>query len=144
MRDDAVGALDEAVPQTGDRAPDAGELRRHGVGYPLRLFDLLRGTEHVLLVHVVEGNVAQRLADLADWARQPTPGVRIVGVLQSDAARDQLHVPVLYDEDGAFAAAYGAGDACFLVRPDGYIGWRGTFWRDRGLTAYVKSVFVTN
>ena len=48
VRDDAVGVLDDAVPQAGDRAPDAGELRRHGIGYPLRLFDLLRGTEHVL------------------------------------------------------------------------------------------------
>ena len=138
VRNDAVGVLDDAVPQAGDRAPDAGELRRHGIGYPLRLFDLLRGTEHVLLAHVVGGDVAQRLAELADHVRQLPPIVRIVGVVPSDATSDQPDVPVVHDEAGAFAAAYGTRDACFLVRPDGYIGWRGVSWRDAGLAEWLQ------
>ncbi len=36
----------------GDRAPDANGLRHRRVHFPLRLFDILRGPEHVLLVPV--------------------------------------------------------------------------------------------
>jgi len=121
VRDDALGVMDEMVRQAGDGAPDAGA----GIGYPLRLFDLLHGTNHVLLAHVVDGNTVQRLTDLADCARQLPSGVRIVAVVQSDAAADQPSVAVVHDEEGAFAAAYSTRDACFVVRPDGYIGWRG-------------------
>ena len=39
---------DALVPRAGDRAPDAGGLRRHGVDFPLRLHDVLRGTGHSL------------------------------------------------------------------------------------------------
>ena len=39
-------------PMPGDRAPDVAGLRRRGVGHPLRLHDLTRGTRHTLLVYV--------------------------------------------------------------------------------------------
>ena len=39
-------------PRPGDRAPDVLGLRRKGVGFPLRLFDVFRGTDHVLLIYV--------------------------------------------------------------------------------------------
>ena len=45
------------------------------------------------------------------------------------------------DTEGALSAAYGAQAAVFLVRPDGYIGWRGRSWRDAGLLAYLGRVF---
>jgi len=82
--------------------------------------------------------VAQRLAELADHVRQLPPIVRVVGVVPSDATSDQPDVPVVHDEAGAFAAAYGTRDACFLVRPDGYIGWRGVSWRDAGLAEWLQ------
>src|SRR5581483_5233922 len=44
------GALDGG-PQPGERAPDAAGLRREGLEFPLRLFDLFRGTHHTLLVY---------------------------------------------------------------------------------------------
>ncbi len=37
-----------AEPAAGDRAPDVGALRRRNVSFPVCLFDILRGTEHVL------------------------------------------------------------------------------------------------
>jgi hypothetical protein len=39
-----------AGPRAGDRAPDAQGMRRDHLGFPLRVFDVLRGTEHVVLV----------------------------------------------------------------------------------------------
>ena len=38
------------LPAAGDRAPDASGLVRDGLGYPQRLFELLRGPEPVLLI----------------------------------------------------------------------------------------------
>ena len=50
LRDEAG---DAAAPlRAGDRAPDAQGMRRLGFGFPLRLFDLLRGTGHVLLAQL--------------------------------------------------------------------------------------------
>jgi hypothetical protein len=41
------------------------------------------------------------------------------------------------DPDGAFARAYGQHSAMFLVRPDGYIGWRGDLSHRDGLIAHL-------
>src|SRR3712207_2117726 len=61
------GAAEAGYPAAGDRAPDAGGLLRRGLGFPLRLFDVLRGTEHVLIAHLPPGGEAsEKLADLAD------------------------------------------------------------------------------
>lgn len=38
-------------PQPGDRAPDVYHLQRQGLGFPVRIFDLLRGTAHKLLIY---------------------------------------------------------------------------------------------
>ncbi|MDX2168271.1 MAG: FAD-dependent monooxygenase [Deltaproteobacteria bacterium] len=49
QQDDAGAAsFSDGAPRAGERAPDARGLRREGSGAPLRAFDLLRGTRHVL------------------------------------------------------------------------------------------------
>jgi hypothetical protein len=140
VRDDATG-LDPAVPAAGDRAPDAGGLRRHGVGFPLRLFDVLRGTEHVLIAHLPNAGAPAQKAELAAFAAQLRERVgdrvRVVVVATAQEVPEQPSVAVYYDERGEFAAAYGAQATSFLVRPDGYIGWRGRSWGDKGLFAYL-------
>ncbi len=40
-------------------------------------------------------------------------------------------VTLYYNAEEAFAAAYGAQQIALLVRPDGYVGWRGPSWRAR-------------
>ncbi len=123
-------------PAAGDRAPDAGGLRRHGVGFPVRLFDILRGTEHVLVVHLGERDAAD-LSILARelLARCPLP-LRVVGIHGGGVA-EQPDVALYHDASGSFAQAFGAPPAAFLVRPDGYVGWRGRSHRDDGLAAYI-------
>ncbi len=122
VRDDG-GA---AGPQAGDRAPDASGLRRHGVGFPLRLFDVLRGTEPVLLVHGHAGALP-RIA-----------GLRVV-VVSASAMEDRYGATMLHDAAGEFAAAY--GDSAWLVRPDGYVAWRGPSADHPGLTDSLGRVF---
>ncbi len=139
VRDDAT-SLDAAVPAAGDRAPDAGGLARHGVGFPLRLFEILRGTGHVLVAHFPGADAAQQMASLAGLARDARSRLRIVAVT-SALLPDQPGLTLLHDRQGAFARAYGGTDASFLVRPDGYIGWRGQSPRDHGLLEYLDRMF---
>ena len=50
--------------------------------------------------------------------------------------------PTIRDAEGAFAAAYGAGPAVFLVRPDGYVGFRSAGLDRDGLLAALGRVFA--
>jgi 2-polyprenyl-6-methoxyphenol hydroxylase-like FAD-dependent oxidoreductase len=140
VSDDAKD-LDTAVPGAGDRAPDACGLTRLGIGFPLRLFDVLRGTEHVLVAHVAGADARQSVADLAAWAgetrSQLGPHLRVVAVTRAEGISDQPGIAVLHDPKGAFADAYGLQATSFLVRPDGYIGWRGLSWRNTGLLCHL-------
>jgi 2-polyprenyl-6-methoxyphenol hydroxylase-like FAD-dependent oxidoreductase len=145
VRDDVRDA-NTPGPVAGDRAPDAHGLWRQGVGFPLRMFDILKGTEHVLLAPVSETDTARGLADLSRWAQQLPAQLqtrlRVVAITQESAA-DQPNIALYHDRDGAFAKAYGARSTGFLVRPDGYIGWRGASWRDEGLAAFISRTFQT-
>jgi hypothetical protein len=138
VRDDARD-LDPAVPGAGDRAPDAGGLRRHGVGFPLRLFDVLRGTEHVLIAYLpsAPAGTTKLAAFTAQLEARVGNRVRVVVVTAAQAVQEQAGVAVYRDGQSEFAAAYGAQAASFLVRPDGYVGWRGRSWDDEGLIAYL-------
>jgi 2-polyprenyl-6-methoxyphenol hydroxylase-like FAD-dependent oxidoreductase len=142
LRDDASD-LGAAVPNVGTRAPDAGGLARHGIGFPLRLFDVLRGTEHVLVAHCTAANERRETADLAAWARETHAQfgahLRIVAVT-GESVPDQPGIAVLHDHGGAFADRYGPRGTSLLVRPDGYIGWRGRSWRDAGLRSHLSGI----
>jgi 2-polyprenyl-6-methoxyphenol hydroxylase-like FAD-dependent oxidoreductase len=108
-------------PRPGDRAPDCRGLRRAQVNFPLRLFELLADPGHTLLLYV-DGTASP--VDLAEietlvegrartYVITPDPGLRVAGV------------PVIVDAAGEFRDAYGAtAGSGYLVRPDGYLGFR--------------------
>lgn len=89
-------------PHAGDRAPDARFVHE---GQEVQLFEILRGTEHVLFAHRAHTDVITRLR------RE----------LESDIVRI-----VIADEGEELEARYhlGSGSAIWVVRPDGYIGFR--------------------
>ncbi|MEU8265458.1 FAD-dependent monooxygenase [Micromonospora sp. NPDC048999] len=117
-------------PRPGDRAPDVGGLRRPGVGHPLRLRDLTRGTRHTLLLYADasadEGTLAA-LEKLCAEVRGQTAG-EVDGylLLSPDAPAPRLLAPpTVRDTDGEFRATYGVtGAALYLIRPDGHVGFR--------------------
>jgi hypothetical protein len=53
-----------------------------------------------------------------------------------------LEVPVVHDTGGGFRTAYAAADGTIVVvRPDGYLGHRGSASDVGGLTAALSGVF---
>lgn len=124
----------------GDRAPDATGLRRRGVGFPVRLFDILRGTEHVLLVRLGR----EEVPDLAAFARKISSRsgipLRIVGIVQEEGVNEQAGIALYRDAENSVAHTYGSAATAFLIRPDGYIGWRGKSYRDAGLVTYLDQI----
>jgi hypothetical protein len=136
IRDDADNALFPNTPAPGQRAPDCRGLRRAGVGFPLRLFEVLRGTEHVLLVDARE-TTPDQLATLGGMSRQ----VRVVAI-GSRLADTAPGLTWLVDAGGDFSNTYvSRAGAAWLVRPDGYISWRGAGDFSTKLTDYLGAIF---
>jgi 2-polyprenyl-6-methoxyphenol hydroxylase-like FAD-dependent oxidoreductase len=143
-------AHDDTAPDTpglraGDRAPDVQGLHRSGLGFPIRLFDTLKGIDHVLLVPMVGPDPEQESADLAAFSRGLADmfglPLRVIAVSATPLA-EQPCLTVLSDQSGGFAAAYGTSTT--LVRPDGYIAWRGGSWHDEGLLAHLGNYLRPN
>ncbi|MFF0218406.1 FAD-dependent monooxygenase [Streptomyces vinaceus] len=137
-----------AGPRPGDRAPDCGGLSGHIAAYPMRLYDLLRGREHMLLLYG-PGPELDGLAELASVVRGHAPGrVEVCAILaeagpgaEADAG-PAAPVPVYRDGRGEFARMYGVREpAAFVVRPDGYLGARLCPPTLSGLEAHLRTVF---
>jgi 2-polyprenyl-6-methoxyphenol hydroxylase-like FAD-dependent oxidoreductase len=132
-------------PAAGDRAPDCHGLRRQGVGFPYRLFDVLRGVEHVLIAYCPGPDSDSQLSGLAEFgAGAGLAGfLRLVAIVEAGAdAKQVFTVPVYQDVDGGFKATYGSTPFAMLVRPDGHLAWRGESWREPALWRQLDRTFV--
>jgi hypothetical protein len=139
-------------PEPGERAPDCRGLRRAAVAFPVRLYEVLDGRQHTLLLYVDRAEQMGELAAAADAARTRARGhldVRIIlaggAVILDDVVGELLDapVPVLRDASGEFRAAYGAvGGCCYLLRPDGHVGFRAGRTGTDELTAHLAVVFA--
>jgi 2-polyprenyl-6-methoxyphenol hydroxylase-like FAD-dependent oxidoreductase len=143
---DDVMDPDPGMPTAGDRAPDAGGLRRNNVGFPLRLFDVLRGTQHVLVAHYREAGSHDQLIQLTNLmqrARRRLGDHLRAAIIAGPTveATEQPGIALYNDAEQRFAAAYGAKEAAYLIRPDGYIGWRGRSCSELSLMMYLRRIF---
>jgi pentachlorophenol monooxygenase len=122
-------------PQPGQRAPDARGLQREAVAFPLRLFDLLRTPDPVLLLY--SGASVDGLEALAQDARGAAPGrLAVYVILAPDVDAGQLALPFVRDAAGEFLDSYG-GAGVYVIRPDGYVGYRATEGEAGRLRAYL-------
>ncbi|MEU6311036.1 FAD-dependent monooxygenase [Streptomyces sp. NPDC047014] len=137
---------DGPAPGPGDRAPDCTGLTSRVAAFPLRLGDLLRERDHVLLLY------GSGLDELARTAWEISRGqVEACVILPADAApgaRDSVPagpglLPVYHDIAGEFARLY-AVDAptAFLIRPDGYLAARLTGPDPKPLADRLAAVFA--
>jgi len=133
-------------PRPGDRAPDVQELSRHFVARPIRLFELMCVVGHTLLFYADESAAAQDFEGLAAFADDLSagyPGAVAPYAVVSPGARplDLERVPLIVDAQGGFRSAYGAhGGSVYLIRPDGYIGYRAATAAREPLLAHVRRV----
>ncbi|GIG63079.1 hypothetical protein Lfu02_74510 [Longispora fulva] len=138
-----------AGPRPGDRAPDAEHLRRFGVGHPLRLFELTRGTAHTLLVYADAATTGDEMFEfekLAGRVRGQDQDLITVYVLASPDASvpTDLDLPVLRDTADAFRTAYGIrGTSAYLIRPDGHVGFRCAPVSSAALDGHLAKIFAT-
>ncbi len=137
----------EVGPPPGTRAPDATGLTREGMTVPLRLFDVLGRDVHTMVGYAAPGTSAESLQTLTDVMTAAVRGAHeqmdAYLVAAPGADTGSTLVPTLVDADGAFARAYAAEPgAVVVIRPDGYVGYRGDA-TDRGsLTAWLAGTFA--
>ncbi|MGA4955467.1 FAD-dependent monooxygenase [Streptomyces lavendulocolor] len=138
-------AGDGSVPRPGDRAPDCGGLLREIAAYPLRLYDLLRGRDHVLVLYA-DGEVDERSDALAAVAREASGGrVDAFMVLADGTPAGAGRLPVYRDGRGEFGRLYGTAGTgtttAFVVRPDGHLGARLSPPAPEALAGHLSAVF---
>lgn len=136
-----------AGPAPGDRAPDVAGLERRGVGHPLRLRDLTRGTGHTLLVYADatagEATLAAVAQLCADVRRQAGGELDAYLLRSPDAAPPRRPAPPdVVDAANAFRDTYGVtGSALYLIRPDGHVGYRSQPIDGDGLRKHLHLTF---
>lgn len=126
----------------GGRAPDARGLTRTAAADPVRLYTLLAGTRHTLLLYADGTANVDRLEVTAAAAQDAASGLIDVYVIaHPEAPVDATVLPLLRDSRGEFAAAYGADAVtAFVVRPDGQLGYVGPAAAD-SVTHFLKRTF---
>jgi 2-polyprenyl-6-methoxyphenol hydroxylase-like FAD-dependent oxidoreductase len=132
-------------PGPGDRAPDGQLLDTDDA--PTSLFDLFRITQFRLLVFAGcrRGANPDQLIETADRIAAATDGLVlpvVIGAAGPPAEHTPQGVVALRDQNHATHKEYGAESAClYLIRPDGYVGYRGPLTDQQALCAYLKANF---
>ena len=136
-------------PEKGDRAPDA-LLHDPKTGEEIRLFAVLRGIEHHLLLlagaRTTPGG-ARKLAQMANfitdhfgrWIK-----VHLISAQEKFWHDLPLSGSCFTDPELKMHHKYGAASEClYLIRPDGYVGFRSLPADHDSLSNYLDGLFVT-
>ena len=136
-----------AGPHPGDRVPDVPLEPPHDKEGPHRLFELLRGTKHVLLLfegsHGVEALAS--FEAVGKIAREHDEQITTLLVARGDFAPPSIawDGPILFDHLGELHRRFGARGPClYLIRPDGYLGYRAIPPDATKLAEYLRRIFV--
>lgn len=146
VRDERVEAK-SAPLAAGDRAPDAGRLKRAFVGREIRLHERLGHGRHVLVGFIRDdramvNTLADMLALLRSVFGESASGFAVVPGGCMPPEREDL--PVLTDSNGEFAAAfYAQPGMAWLVRPDGHIGWCSAAPSTANLRSFLATIVET-
>jgi hypothetical protein len=143
---DAEGGMLDGGPLPGHRAPDARGLVRASVTFPVRLFELLRGPRHTLLLYAdASGDELRSFNQVALGAQEAAHRLlNAYAILAPEADARGLLLPVIRDQEGAFRKAYGARGACaYVIRPDGYIGYRTSSADGGRIISYLRRLFIS-
>ena len=135
-------------PTPGERAIDAALPGPHPGAQ--RLFDIVRGTQHTLLLF--DGAAAteegyRRFADIDAKVRERYDRyIKVYIVVPRESAPTELlpQSSILFDSEGELHRRYGARSEClFLLRPDKYVAYRGQPADADKLFSYLKRIFIS-
>jgi 2-polyprenyl-6-methoxyphenol hydroxylase-like FAD-dependent oxidoreductase len=134
----------EHGPAVGSRVADM-DLVEEGT----TLFDLLTGTNHQLFLFDGAADTADGYENLATIARhvqeQYGGAIFVYTVVPNEKAADALEgvSPLINDHDFELHSHFGAGtESLYLVRPDGYVGYRSQPAEAEHLYEYLSSLFL--
>ena len=140
--DDGHGTVGSG-PRPGDRFPDCRGLRRAAVNHPLRLFELLADPDHTLLLYADDAPQLPAFAEIADLVATMTGGRAKTYVITATPDLRIPGSPLIIDAAGEFRTTYAAtGGSGYLVRPDGYLGFRAAPIRPTALRSHLERVFA--
>jgi 2-polyprenyl-6-methoxyphenol hydroxylase-like FAD-dependent oxidoreductase len=135
-------------PRAGDRAPDGPSIRAAS-REKTSLFREFRGTGFSLLLFGGMARTETGYANLLEIARrvEGLPGnlVKTHLIVRADGAPEGLdrEGSVLLDGSGSLHELYGArAESLYLVRPDGYVGFRGQPAEAEPLIEYLRTNYA--
>lgn len=133
-------------PVAGERAPDAPISEPGRDPMTRRLFEVFRDPRYVLLLfdgRTGDDDVRRRLSDLAGSIEGAYGRHVIVRRVRLEGSPPDPAGSALLDTTGRAHERYGATEPCFyLVRPDGYVGFRGMSADGQRLRAHLGQVVV--
>ena len=132
-------------PRPGDRAPDASPLRSGGRD-DQRLLELIDPARHNLLLLGGIEVPPDAIAGLREVAEMVVEGfgslIAVHVVLIDDASGETWPGQLVVDPELAAHRAYGAVAPClYLIRPDGYVGFRGLPPDRNSLGGFLSRIF---
>jgi 2-polyprenyl-6-methoxyphenol hydroxylase-like FAD-dependent oxidoreductase len=137
-------------PRPGERAFDGALVDETGQD-ATRLFQLFSGRQHTLLLFGGLMNSDEsyaRLAAIEAWALARYPDLMRSYFVQivprpGDPPSILRDGPMLFDKDALLHQAYGArGECLYLIRPDGYVGYRGQPADQLKFADYLSRIFI--
>jgi 2-polyprenyl-6-methoxyphenol hydroxylase-like FAD-dependent oxidoreductase len=135
------------APKAGDRAPQ-GVCLRYPSDSKTSLFEQFKGTQFTLLLFDGLSQTAQgyaHLVSIASWVEsQLGDKVRPYIIIASSDKPASLDTngAVLLDPERELHQTYGAGaESLYLIRPDGYIGFRSQPVEKEPLLQYLRQLF---
>jgi 2-polyprenyl-6-methoxyphenol hydroxylase-like FAD-dependent oxidoreductase len=136
------------APKAGDRAPQ-GMCLRYPSSSKTSLFEQFKGTQMTLLLFDGLSQTAQgyeHLVNIASWVESylgdKVRACIIVSNSDKPASLDTNGV-VLLDPECELHQTYGAGaESLYLIRPDGYIGFRSQPVEKKPLLEYLNYLFL--
>ena len=136
-------------PAAGERAPDATIVTLPNKE-TTTLFDLMKGTQWTLLLlsgHNPTPQTLQHLADIGSLIEQnfaQTIKAHLVVARIAPPTGVQWSGSAVMDTEEVLHSKYGVSSPSFyLIRPDGYVGYRGPLSTKDNLLAYLKKMFST-
>jgi 2-polyprenyl-6-methoxyphenol hydroxylase-like FAD-dependent oxidoreductase len=131
---------DRAGVRAGDRVPDADV--RTPDGHTERLFDVIsRGWTLLLFPGETDASAGPRA--IAHLVRDMVGDAAQVFLVAASAREPMGDVPLLLDPGGVTVRAFAAQEGlAALIRPDGYLGFRGPLDRPGELASYLARIFA--